>query len=106
MNASISANPPHNKVLDVSGLRIAGLTPYSSIDYPGCLAAVVWVQGCPMRCPGCCNPELLPFRGGRASSSDELLARARADWASFFARSRARSSRVRFVYMSNAEPIF
>jgi anaerobic ribonucleoside-triphosphate reductase activating protein len=23
----------------------------------------IWVQGCPMRCPGCCNPELLPFAG-------------------------------------------
>jgi anaerobic ribonucleoside-triphosphate reductase activating protein len=25
----------------------------------------IWVQGCPMRCPGCCNPELLPFAGTR-----------------------------------------
>jgi anaerobic ribonucleoside-triphosphate reductase activating protein len=24
----------------------------------------IWVQGCPMRCPGCCNPELLRFGGG------------------------------------------
>jgi anaerobic ribonucleoside-triphosphate reductase activating protein len=21
----------------------------------------LWVQGCPMRCAGCCNPEMLPF---------------------------------------------
>jgi anaerobic ribonucleoside-triphosphate reductase activating protein len=21
----------------------------------------LWVQGCPMRCKGCCNPEMLPF---------------------------------------------
>lgn len=21
----------------------------------------LWTQGCPMRCPGCCNPEMLPF---------------------------------------------
>jgi anaerobic ribonucleoside-triphosphate reductase activating protein len=21
----------------------------------------IWVRGCPMRCPGCCNPELLAF---------------------------------------------
>lgn len=28
----------------------------------------LWVQGCPLRCPGCCNPEMLPF--GRASSVD------------------------------------
>lgn len=28
----------------------------------------IWVQGCPMRCPGCCNPELLPFAGTRGAS--------------------------------------
>ena len=35
----------------------------------------VWVQGCPLRCPGCCNPELLPFAGGRASTVAELRSR-------------------------------
>lgn len=58
MSASISANPSPSKTLDASGLRIAGLTPYSSIDYPGCLSAVVWVQGCPWRCTYCHNPHL------------------------------------------------
>jgi anaerobic ribonucleoside-triphosphate reductase activating protein len=28
----------------------------------------IWVQGCPMRCPGCCNPELLPFAGARGAA--------------------------------------
>jgi anaerobic ribonucleoside-triphosphate reductase activating protein len=28
----------------------------------------IWVQGCPRRCPGCCNPELLPFAGQRGAS--------------------------------------
>lgn len=32
----------------------------------------IWVQGCPMRCPGCCNPELLPFAGTRGA--DRLAA--------------------------------
>lgn len=58
MNVSISVNPPHSKMPDASGLRIAGLTPYSSIDYPGCLSAVVWIQGCPWRCSYCHNPHL------------------------------------------------
>ena len=57
MNASISVNQPFSKVPDC-GLRVAGLTPYSSIDYPGCLSAVVWVQGCPWRCTYCHNPHL------------------------------------------------
>ena len=32
----------------------------------------VWVQGCPMRCPGCCNPELLRFGGGTPTTVAEL----------------------------------
>lgn len=35
----------------------------------------IWVQGCPLRCKGCCNPELLAFRGGTQCSPADLLAR-------------------------------
>lgn len=38
----------------------------------------IWVQGCPMRCPGCCNPELLRFGGGTPSTVQDLLARVLA----------------------------
>lgn len=34
----------------------------------------VWVQGCSLRCPGCCNPAMFPATGGRAASIDELVA--------------------------------
>src|SRR5690606_40709415 len=44
-------------------LRVGGLVPLTSIDYPGELAAVVFTQGCPWRCLYCHNPELLPARG-------------------------------------------
>lgn len=44
-------------------LRVGGLVPLTSIDYPGELAAVVFTQGCPWRCVYCHNPELLPTRG-------------------------------------------
>lgn len=40
-------------------LRIGGLTRWTSIDFPGRLAAVVYLQGCPWRCSYCHNPELL-----------------------------------------------
>ena len=40
-------------------LRIGGLTRWTSIDFPGRLAAVVFLQGCPWRCSYCHNPELL-----------------------------------------------
>jgi pyruvate formate lyase activating enzyme len=41
------------------GLRVGGLTPMTSIDYPGELAAVVYCQGCPWRCGYCHNGHLL-----------------------------------------------
>jgi len=39
-------------------LKVGGLTPFSATDYPGKLAAVVFVQGCPWRCSYCHNPHL------------------------------------------------
>jgi pyruvate formate lyase activating enzyme len=39
-------------------LRIGGLTPLTSVDYPGELAAVVYCRGCPWRCPYCHNADL------------------------------------------------
>lgn len=45
--------------MSASGLRIGGMTPFSSIDYPGALSAVIFCQGCPWRCPYCHNPSLL-----------------------------------------------
>ncbi|MCB9536248.1 MAG: radical SAM protein [Myxococcales bacterium] len=55
-------------------LRIALEVPDTEAEGPGRRYAV-WVQGCPLRCPGCCNPDLLPFRGGRAVAPAELAAR-------------------------------
>lgn len=37
-------------------LRVAGITPFTTIDFPGKLSAVVFVQGCPWRCAYCHNP--------------------------------------------------
>jgi len=39
-------------------LAVGGLQPFTTIDYPGALAAVVFVQGCAWRCPYCHNPHL------------------------------------------------
>ncbi len=45
-------------------LRVGGFVPFSTVDYPGRLAAVVFCQGCPWRCRYCHNPHLQPFDGG------------------------------------------
>ncbi len=44
-------------------MRIGGLVPFTAIDYPGMLSAVVFCQGCPWRCGYCHNPHLIPARG-------------------------------------------
>ena len=43
-------------------LRVGGLTPLTTVDFPGELAAVVFCQGCPWRCRYCHNGHLLPAR--------------------------------------------
>ena len=43
-----------------SDLRVAGITPFTTIDFPGKLSAVVFIQGCPWRCPYCHNPWMQP----------------------------------------------
>ncbi len=43
-----------------AGLRVGGMTPLTTVDYPGELAAVVFCQGCPWRCRYCHNGHLLP----------------------------------------------
>src|SRR3954447_18958225 len=54
-------------------LSVAQIVPCTEAEGPGRRFAL-WFQGCPLRCPGCCNPEMLPFAGGRQVSLDELLA--------------------------------
>jgi pyruvate formate lyase activating enzyme len=39
-------------------LRVAGFQPFSTVDWPGTIAAAVFLQGCPWRCTYCHNPEL------------------------------------------------
>lgn len=56
-------------------LRVGGLQPFTTLDYPGQLAAVVFCQGCPWRCSYCHNPALLPARAATPLAWQELL-----DW--------------------------
>ena len=47
---------------DAPTLAVGGVTPLTTVDFPGRLAAVVFCQGCPWRCPYCHNPHLRPCR--------------------------------------------
>lgn len=53
-------------------LRLAGIIRESIVDGPG-MRFVVFVQGCPHRCPGCQNPQAQGFNGGTEVSIDRLV---------------------------------
>jgi anaerobic ribonucleoside-triphosphate reductase activating protein len=53
---------------------IAHFVPCTEAEGPGKRFAL-WFQGCPLRCPGCCNPEMLPFEGGTLTPLSEILER-------------------------------
>jgi len=54
--------------------KIGGLVPFSSCDYPGELACVVFLAGCPWRCGYCHNPHLLAREHHDAAPQwDEIL---------------------------------
>ena len=59
-----------------SAIRLAGLTPFTTIDYPGKLSAVAFVQGCPWQCVYCQNRWMQPrtFDPSLEHSSWEALA--------------------------------
>lgn len=51
-------------------LSIAQIASCTEAEGPGRRFAL-WFQGCPLRCPECCNPQMLPFEDG---SSRPLVA--------------------------------
>lgn len=53
-------------------LQVAQVVPDTEAEGPGRRFAL-WFQGCPLRCLGCCNPEMLPFKGGESKSLEEIL---------------------------------
>lgn len=54
-------------------MRIANVIPVTEVEGPGRRSAI-WVQGCSIRCPGCCNPEYLEAGGGEERDPEELAA--------------------------------
>jgi len=54
-------------------IRIAAVLPVTDAEGPGARFAV-WLQGCVIRCPGCCNPHMFDPAGGEAIEPGPLLA--------------------------------
>jgi anaerobic ribonucleoside-triphosphate reductase activating protein len=55
-------------------LRIGALVERTPCEGPGERFAL-WVQGCRIRCAGCCNPQLFAARGGRRVTTEALAER-------------------------------
>lgn len=58
-------------------LRIAQVIPDTEAEGPGRRFAL-WVQGCSIRCSGCCNPEMFAAEKGHAADTADLAAQALA----------------------------
>ena len=55
-------------------LRVATIVDDTEAEGPGRRFAL-WVQGCAIRCPGCCNPEMFAHDRGTPMTVDDVLAR-------------------------------
>ena len=73
---------------------VAGLVPFTTIDYPGCLAAVVFFKGCPLKCPFCHNPDLQENDG-----------KGEMEWADILSFLSARKGKLDAVVLSGGEPL-
>ena len=73
-------------------LRIGGITPFSTVDWPGKLSCVAFLAGCPWRCPYCQNHEL------------QLLDSATAGAEELFSFLESRRSLLDGVVFSGGEP--
>src|SRR5438445_9544223 len=58
---------------DQVAVQIAQVVPCTEAEGLGRRFAV-WFQGCPLRCPGCCNPEFISFEGGDSRTLADVLA--------------------------------
>lgn len=59
--------------------RLQGVTDLSTVDWPGRLATVIFLQGCNFRCPWCQNVQGVDRKGGREADTADVLKRVQAN---------------------------
>lgn len=79
-------------------LHVGGFTAFTTIDYPGNLSAVVFVQGCPWRCGYCHNPHLQSREGAADKGSGG------PPWGEILSLLRRRVGLLDAVVFSGGEP--
>lgn len=68
----------HEHTHDAYMLNIAAFSARTQALGPG-MRAVIWVQGCPFRCPGCLAPDWIPFVPATSMAPEQILARLDLD---------------------------
>ena len=77
-----------------SKIVVGGVEKFSAVDFPGTLSAVVFMQGCPWKCPFCHN-----------ASIREILKENDFSWEKFVDFLRKRIGRLDAVTFSGGEPL-
>ncbi len=88
---SVNSSTKKNRVREL--VDVGGITPFTTIDYPGQLAAVLFLQGCPWRCHYCHNSGLI-----------HRQATPRIPWSSVMEFLEQRKSLIDAVVFSGGEP--
>lgn len=78
----------------MESIRIGGIERFSIVDFPNRMAAVVFMQGCPWRCPFCHNAHL-----------QDLNAETNIVWDKFLAFLKQRKGILDAVVFSGGEPL-
>lgn len=78
----------------MSALRIGGIEKFSIVDFPNRMSAVVFMQGCPWRCPFCHNAHL-----------QDVNAKTDIVWHKFFSFLEQRKAVLDAVVFSGGEPL-
>ena len=80
--------------MSTTEVNIGGVETFSVVDYPGKIAAVFFLQGCPWRCPFCYNALL-----------QEINKKNDAAWVDFIDFLKKRKGMLNAVVFSGGEPL-